>query len=107
LSGGQQQRLALARAWALHPDLMLLDEPTANLDPSAKHEVEELIDGLSAEGVTIVMTTHNLGQAKRLSTRIVYLEDGLIVADLPTDRFFNDALPPQAERFLKGELPWN
>jgi len=107
LSGGQQQRLALARAWALQPDMMLLDEPTANLDPSAKHEVEELIDGLAADGVTIVMTTHNLGQAKRLSTRIVYLEDGLVVADLPTDRFFNDTLPQQAAQFLKGELPWN
>ena len=107
LSGGQQQRLALARAWALQPDVMLLDEPTANLDPSAKHEVEELIAGLCADGVTIVMSTHNLGQAKRLSTRIVYLEDGLIVSDLPTDRFFNDTLPPQAAQFLRGELPWN
>src|SRR5262245_15668126 len=68
LSGGQQQRLALARARALEPDILLLDEPTASLDPSAKREVERLIDDLSDDGVTVVMSTHNLGQAKRLAT---------------------------------------
>ena len=106
LSGGQQQRLALARAWALEPDILLLDEPTANLDPSAKREVERLIDDLADDGVTVVMSTHNLGQAKRLATRVVYLEGGRLVVDLPVDRFFNDALPPEAALFLKGELPW-
>jgi tungstate transport system ATP-binding protein len=106
LSGGQQQRLALARAWALEPDILLLDEPTANLDPSAKREVERLIDDLADDGVTVVMSTHNLGQAKRLATRVVYLETGRLVVDLPVDRFFNDALPPEAALFLKGELPW-
>jgi tungstate transport system ATP-binding protein len=106
LSGGQQQRLALARAWALEPDILLLDEPTANLDPSAKREVERLIEALAADGVTVVMSTHNLGQAKRLATRVVYLEAGRLVVDLPVDRFFNDALPAEAALFLKGELPW-
>ena len=106
LSGGQQQRLALARAWALEPDILLLDEPTANLDPSAKREVERLIDALAADGVTVVMSTHNLGQAKRLATRVAYLEAGRVVVDLPVDRFFNDALPAEAALFLKGELPW-
>jgi len=106
LSGGQQQRLALARAWALQPDILLLDEPTANLDPSAKREVERLIDALAADGVTVVMSTHNLGQAKRLAARVVYLEGGRLVVDLPVDRFFNDALPAEAALFLKGELPW-
>jgi tungstate transport system ATP-binding protein len=106
LSGGQQQRLALARAWALEPDLLLLDEPTANLDPSAKREVERLIEDLAAEGVTVVMSTHNLGQAKRLATRVAYLEGGRLVVDLPVDRFFNDVLPAEAALFLKGELPW-
>jgi len=106
LSGGQQQRLALARAWALEPDILLLDEPTANLDPSAKREVERLIDDLADDGVTVVMSTHNLGQAKRLATRVVYLEAGRLVVDLPVDRVFNDALPPEAALFLKGELPW-
>jgi tungstate transport system ATP-binding protein len=106
LSGGQQQRLALARAWALEPDILLLDEPTANLDPSAKREVERLIDDLADDGVTVVMSTHNLGQAKRLATRVAYLEAGRLVVDLPVERFFSDTLPTEAALFLKGELPW-
>ena len=107
LSGGQQQRLALARAWALQPDVLLLDEPTASLDPSAKREVEALMEQLAADGVTLVFSTHNLGQAKRLATRVIYLEGGRLVVDLPVDRFFNDTLPPEAAAFLKGELPWH
>ena len=106
LSGGQQQRLALARAWALRPDLLLLDEPTANLDPSAKREIENLIAALGEEGSTIVMSTHNLGQAKRLATRVAYLEAGRLVVDLPVDRFFKDTLPLEAAQFLKGEMGW-
>ena len=106
LSGGQQQRLALARAWALRPDVLLLDEPTASLDPSAKREVETLIEDFARDGVTVVLTTHNLGQAKRLASRVAYLEAGRVVVDQPVDRFFNDALPPAAALFLKGELPW-
>jgi tungstate transport system ATP-binding protein len=106
LSGGQQQRLALARAWALEPDILFLDEPTASLDPSAKREVESLIEAIANEGVTVVMSTHNLGQAKRLATRVAYLEAGRLVVDLPVDRFFKDQLPREAAQFLKGELPW-
>jgi tungstate transport system ATP-binding protein len=109
LSGGQQQRLALARAWALQPDILFLDEPTASLDPSAKREVEALIDDFARSGMTLVMSTHNLGQVKRLATRVVYLEAGRLVVDRPVDRFFNDAddaLPTEAAQFLKGELPW-
>ena len=106
LSGGQQQRLALARAWALRPDLLLLDEPTASLDPSAKREVELLIEAIAAEGVTLVMSTHNLGQAKRLAGRVACLEAGRLVVDLPVAEFFTSTLPPAAAQFLKGELPW-
>lgn len=106
LSGGQQQRLALARAWVVQPQLLFLDEPTASLDPTAKREVEALLAGFAADGMTLVMSTHNLGQAKRLATRVVYLEAGRIHADLPTDRFFDGALPERARQFLKGELPW-
>ncbi len=106
LSGGQQQRLALARAWALRPDLMLLDEPTASLDPSAKREVERLIAEIAAEGTTVVMSTHNLGQAKRLCTRVAYLEGGRLVVDLPVEHFFADTLPTEAAQFLKGEMAW-
>ena len=107
LSGGQQQRLALARAWALRPDLLLLDEPTANLDPSAKREVEALVEEIAAEGTTVVMSTHNLGQAKRLATRVAYMEGGRLVVDLPVEHFFTDTLPTEAAQFLKGELPWH
>jgi tungstate transport system ATP-binding protein len=106
LSGGQQQRLALARAWAVRPQVLFLDEPTASLDPGAKQEVEALITEFADEGMTVVMSTHNLGQAKRLATRVVYLEAGRIECDLPSDRFFNQPLPTAAAQFVKGELPW-
>lgn len=107
LSGGQQQRLALARAWAVQPDLLYLDEPTANLDPSAKKEVETLLAGFHAEGMTLVMSTHNLGQAKRLASRIIYLDHGKIVADLPTERFFSEQVDDRTQLFLKGDLKWD
>ncbi len=107
LSGGQQQRLALARAWATRPDLLLLDEPTASLDPSAKREVETLIEQVAAAGVTVVMSTHNLGQAKRLADRVAYFEAGRLVAERPAEHFFTDpTLPTEAAQFLRGELPW-
>ena len=107
LSGGQQQRLALVRAWATRPTVLLLDEPTANLDPSAKKEVETLLASFAADGMTLVMSTHNLGQAKRLATRVVYLDRGEIRADLPTARFFGEHLDGRADLFLKGELTWD
>ncbi len=106
LSGGQQQRLAIARAWALRPQVLLLDEPTAHLDPSAKREVETLVAEIAAEGTTVVMSTHNLGQAKRLATRVAYMEAGRVVVDLPVLRFFSETLPPEATQFLRGELLW-
>lgn len=106
LSGGQQQRLALARAWALRPGLLLLDEPTASLDPTAKREVESLIEDFAAAGMTIVLSSHNLGQVKRLSQRVLYLEQGRVLCDVSTGHFFNGPLPREAELFLKGELPW-
>jgi len=107
LSGGQQQRLALARAWAVRPQVLFLDEPTASLDPAAKREVEQLIAEFSREGMALVMSTHNLGQAKRLATRVLYLEGGQLVVDRPTSDFFDRPLPEPAASFLKGELPWS
>ena len=107
LSGGEQQRLALARAWAVRPDVLFLDEPTASLDPGAKREVEALLEGFKCEGMTHVMSTHTLGQAKRLATRVVYLDHGTLAVDLPTARFFADHVDDRAERFLKGELTWS
>ena len=107
LSGGQQQRLALARAWGVQPDILFLDEPTASLDPSAKREVEDLIDEFGRAGMALVMSTHNLGQAKRLASRVLYLDAGRLLCDLSTDDFFSRTnLPAEAAQFLKGELPW-
>ena len=112
LSGGQQQRVALARAWALRPDVLLLDEPTASLDPHAKREVEALMADFAASHgaagpahpVTMVFSSHNLGQVKRLASRVIYLEHGRLVADLPVHDFFNGPLPEAARLFVKGEL---
>ena len=106
LSAGQQQRVALARAWAVQPDVLLLDEPTASLDPTAKREVEALIDEFALQGITVLMSSHNLGQVKRLASRVVYLEQGRMLADVATDHFFSGPLPAEAQLFLKGELPW-
>jgi tungstate transport system ATP-binding protein len=97
LSGGQQQRLALARAWALRPEVLLLDEPTASLDPAAKREVEALMAEFAQAGMTLIFSSHNLG-------RVIYLERGRLLADLPTHDFFNGPLPHEAEIFVKGEL---
>ncbi len=107
LSGGQQQRFALARAWATRPALLFLDEPTANLDPSAKKAIEAMLAGFHADGMTLVMSTHNLGQAKRLASRVVYVDRGEICADLPTAQFFSEHFEGRAELFLKGELKWD
>ena len=104
LSGGQQQRVALARAWALKPQVLLLDEPTSSLDPAAKHEVERLMAEFASDGMTLIFSSHNLGQVKRLASRVVYLEHGRLVADLPTRDFFNGPLPAAADNFLKGEM---
>lgn len=108
LSGGQQQRLALARAWGLQPNFVLLDEPTSSLDPNAKREVERLLaEWVAAAQVSLLFSSHNLGQVKRLASRVVYLEAGRVLADLPVDEFFNRPLAdshPEAHWFLKGEL---
>jgi tungstate transport system ATP-binding protein len=107
LSGGEQQRLALARAWALKPNVLLLDEPTSALDPHAKREVERLMEEFAADGTTLVFASHNLGQVKRLASRVVYLQHGRLLADLPENAFFEGPLGQtsrEAELFVKGEL---
>jgi tungstate transport system ATP-binding protein len=106
LSGGEQQRLALARAWALHPEVLFLDEPTASLDPSATREIESVIRAFDAAGTKIVMATHNLGQARRLGDEIVCLDRGRLVERAPVDEFFSKPQSAQAAAFIKGELPW-
>ena len=106
LSGGEQQRLALARIWALHPQVLFLDEPTANLDPGATHEIEKIIGAVHAAGTKIVMVTHNLGQAHRLGDEILFLHEGRLVERAPADRFLKRPSSREAARFLEGELPW-
>jgi tungstate transport system ATP-binding protein len=107
LSGGEQQRLALARAWALGPEVLFLDEPTANLDPRAARDVETLIGQICAGGTKIVMTTHNLGQARRLGDEILFLEGGRLVERAPVERFFAQPSTPEAAAFIRGELAWS
>jgi tungstate transport system ATP-binding protein len=106
LSGGEQQRLALARAWALRPDVLFLDEPTANLDPSATKEVESIITAIHATGAKIVMSTHNLGQARRLGDEVLFLHQGRLVERAPVETFFKRPASAEAAAFIKGELPW-
>jgi tungstate transport system ATP-binding protein len=107
LSFGQQQRAAFARALALQPDVLLLDEPTVSLDPGGAHDVEALIAGIAERGVTVVMISHNLAQVRRLARRVVHLEHGRVQADLDTRRFFEGPLPPSAARFLQSETVWH
>ena len=107
LSGGEQQRLALARAWALAPEVLFLDEPTANLDPGATREVERIVGEIHASGTKIVMTTHNLGQARRLADEILFISGGRLVDHAPVERFFAQPSTADAAAFIKGELPWS
>ena len=106
LSGGERQRLALARAWAMRPRLLLLDEPTASLDPTATEAVERIIREIRTEGAKVLMTTHNLGQATRLADDIVFLADGRVQEHAAAHRFFAHPQSPAARAFLQGELPW-
>jgi tungstate transport system ATP-binding protein len=106
LSGGEKQRLALARAWAVKPRLLLLDEPTANLDPSASEAVEHIIRGIRSDGARVLMTTHNLGQATRLADDVIFLAAGRIQEQASASRFFARPRSQAARLFIQGELPW-
>lgn len=106
LSGGEQQRLALARAWALGPDVLFLDEPTANLDPASTQDIEHIINAIHASGTKIIMTTHNLGQARRLGDEILFISNGRLMEHAPIDRFFREPASAEARSFIKGEIPW-
>ena len=105
LSGGEQQRVALARAWALEPELLILDEPTASLDPGSTREVERIIGEIAAGGARILMTTHNLGQARRMADEIVFIDRGRVLEQTPVARFFNLPQSEAAQRFRQEETP--
>lgn len=104
LSGGEQQRLALARAWALEPDLLLLDEPTSALDPAATQGVEEAVAAFHARGAAVAMSTHDLGQARRLADEVAFLSRGRLVESGPAADFFARPRTSEARAFLAGEL---
>jgi tungstate transport system ATP-binding protein len=106
LSGGERQRLALARAWAMRPRLLLLDEPTAALDPTATEAVERIIRRIRTGGARVLMTTHNLGQAMRIADDVIFLAAGRVRERTPAARFFSRPHSDEAKRFIQGELPW-
>jgi tungstate transport system ATP-binding protein len=104
LSGGEQQRLALARALARDPEILFLDEPTASLDPAATKAIEDIIRAVAAQGVKVVMSTHDLGEARRLAGEIVLLHRGRLIEQTPAARFFDAPQSEEARHFLAGEL---
>ena len=106
LSFGEQQRLALARVWALQPQVLFLDEPTANLDPAATHAVEEIIQAFHDAGTRVIMTTHDLGQAQRLADEILFLHRGRLFEKASAETFFSRPENDLAQAFIKGELLW-
>lgn len=104
LSGGEQQRLAIARAWATRPEVLFLDEPTSALDPASTRSIEESLLALSAEGIALVMVSHNPGQARRLGERVVFLSGGEMIENAPADQFFTAPASPRARAWLAGDL---
>jgi tungstate transport system ATP-binding protein len=106
LSGGEQQRLAIARAWALNPQVLFLDEPTSALDPGGTRAVEEMITAIAREGVKIVMATHDLGQARRLAGEVLFFHGGRLREQTPAATFFDKPQTPEAAAFLNGDLLW-
>ena len=106
LSSGEQQRLALARSWALRPQVLFLDEPTASIDPAATHVIEEVILAMKNEGTKIIMSTHDLGQARRLADEVMFLHRGRLMEKADAETFFAGPKNDLAQAFLRGELLW-
>lgn len=106
LSGGEQQRLAIARAAALEPDLLFLDEPTSALDPGATRQIEEMLQDLRRSGVTLVFATHDLGQARRIASRVAVFHRGRILEEGPVSIVLDAPESPEVRDFVAGELLW-
>lgn len=104
LSGGEQQRLALARALALKPAVLFMDEPTASLDPAATASIESIVKRAHERGAKVIFVTHDLGQARRLADDIVFLNRGRLVEHTPAERFFDKPDSRQARQYLSGKL---
>jgi tungstate transport system ATP-binding protein len=104
LSGGEQQRLALARALAREPEVLFLDEPTASLDPAATKAIEDVVQVIAARGIKVVMSTHDLGEARRLAGEIVLIHRGRVIESGTAADFFAAPRTEEATRFIAGEL---
>jgi tungstate transport system ATP-binding protein len=104
LSGGEQQRLALARALARDPTVLFLDEPTASLDPASTKAIEDVIHTVSQRGIKVLMSTHDLGEARRLAGEIILLHRGRVMETGPASSFFNTPQTGEAKKFIAGEL---
>lgn len=104
LSGGEQQRLALARAMACQPQVLFLDEPTANLDPASVYNIERRLQHIQQAGVKIIMVTHDRDQARRLGNDILFLHRGALCEHRAASDFFNSPTSTAAQRYLEGEI---
>jgi tungstate transport system ATP-binding protein len=104
LSGGEQQRLAIARARAVEPELLFLDEPAASLDPAATQTVEEFVRDIHNEGIKVILVTHDVGQAKRLADDVLFLNRGRVVEQAPASEFFRRPATEAARAYLEGRL---
>lgn len=104
LSGGEQQKLSLARAWVLKPDVLLLDEPTVALDPPFTLSFEEIIQQFKQSHTKVIMTTHDLAQAKRLADEIVFIYGGMILENSSAEQFFRRPESEEAKKFISGKL---
>ncbi|PZX46170.1 tungstate transport system ATP-binding protein [Roseinatronobacter thiooxidans] len=104
LSGGEKQKLALARALVTAPQLLFLDEPCANLDGRATHDIEHILQDACKAGTRVVMSTHDIGQARRLADDVLFLHDGRLLETAPKDQFFTRPATPEGAAFLKGDL---
>ena len=106
LSGGEQQRLAMARALVTRPELLLLDEPTASLDPSATEAIEEIVAAVAQGGTKILLVSHNLGQVARLASDVLVLSQGRVAEHGPARTILTAPRTSEARAYIKGELPW-
>ncbi len=104
LSGGQQQRIAIVRALAMEPDVMLFDEPTSALDPEMVGEVLQVMKELADDGMTMVVVTHEMGFAREVSTRVLFMADGYVLEDAPPQEFFGNPQHPRLKDFLSKVL---
>jgi polar amino acid transport system ATP-binding protein len=104
LSGGQKQRVAIARTMAMQPDILLMDEPTSALDPEMVKEVLEVMKALAKTGITMAIVTHEMGFAREVSNRILFLDSGLLAEDSPPEQFFKNPESERAKQFLEKML---